>query len=111
VVLLAWFFKKSILLLAVLAYGWIPIFIQRYFFASFAPFCILIGFGIWELRANSARVAALALVIVLALGKVRAYEPTIDDLEWGVQWREAAEIVEPDLRKGRVVNVLFFPSA
>lgn len=111
VVLLAWFFKQSILLLAVPAYAWIPVFIQRYFFVSFAPFCILIGFGIWELRPNSRRVAALALVIVLALGKIRAYEPTIDDLEWGVQWREAAEIVEPDLRKGRVVNVLFFPSA
>lgn len=55
---------------------------------------------------NSAGLAALALFVVLALGKVRAFDPTIDPV-WGAQWREAAEIVEPRLKEGRAVDAGF----
>jgi hypothetical protein len=107
VVLLAMLVRKSIALLTILAYAWTPIFVERYFVTCLVPFCIFIAFGIRELP-NSARLAALALFAALALGKIRAYEPTIDDpLQWGVQWREAAAIVEPELKEGRAVNAGF----
>ena len=47
----------------------------------------------------------LGLLIVLALGRVRAYAPSQDDLQWGAQWQEAAALAAPELRKGHPVNV------
>jgi hypothetical protein len=111
VVLLAMLVRKSIAVLTILAYAWTPIFVERYFVTCLVPFCILIAFGIRELRPNSARLAALALFAALALAKVRAYQPTIDDLQWGVQWREAAAIVEPELKEGHAVNAGFSAAA
>ena len=111
VVLLAMLVGKRIALLTILAYAWTPIFVERYVVTCLVPFCILIAFGIRELRPNSARLAALALFVALALAKVRAYQPTIDDMQWGVQWREAAAIVEPELKEGARGERRFSPSA
>jgi hypothetical protein len=105
VLFLALWLKEPAALLLVVGYAWTPIFVHRYVLTCLVPLSALMGIGIWELRWNSARIAVLGLLVALALGRARVYRPSQDDLQWGTQWREAAAVVAPELRKGSPVNV------
>jgi uncharacterized membrane protein len=104
VALLAVHLWHPIMLLVVFVGAWFPIFCERWVIASLLPFCLLITLGIWGLRANWARFAAVALVAALALLRIGAYDPATD-LQWGTQWAEAAKFVAPYLMRGVPVNV------
>lgn len=104
VMLLAVQMWHPVMLLTVFAGAWFPILFERYVIASLLPFCILIALGIWELRANWARFAAVALVAALALLRIRAYDPATD-VQLGTQWAEAAKFVAPYLIRGVPVSV------
>ena len=105
VLFLAIWLKEPAALLLVVGYAWTPIFVHRYVLTCLVPLSALMGVGIWELRLNWARTAALGLLVALALGRARAYRPSQDDLQWGAQWQEAAALAAPELRKGNPVNV------
>lgn len=95
----------TMLMLATI-YSWTPLFAHRYALASIVPLCIFVGLGIWELRASAARIAALALVVVLAGIRIHSYDPASGDLEWGVDWRAATAAVLPELKAGRPIIVV-----
>ena len=95
-----------IMLLAVTVYSWTPVFAHRWELTCIVPLCILIGLGINEIPGSVARTAMLALVIVLAGFRVHSYDPNSGDMEWGVQWRAAAEAALPELKAGQPVQVV-----
>jgi hypothetical protein len=95
-----------VMLLLATFYAWTPLFAHRWALACIVPFCILVALGILELRPAVAQMAALALVIVLAGVRIHSYDPNSGDPEWGVQWSAATEAAMPELRAGRLVNVI-----
>ncbi len=84
---LLWMWSPPIVLMLV-SYAIRPAFVERYLISCFVPFFILIGIGIVELRAPYARIGAIALAVVLALGHVVAWDRKPHD----TQWREAVEV-------------------
>jgi hypothetical protein len=90
-------------------YAWTPIFLGRYVLTSYVPFSLLVGLGIHELNLNYLRWGAIALVVLLALGRLRDFSPKTYDDQWGTQWREAAELVVSNLKRGEPVNVRASP--
>jgi hypothetical protein len=94
------------MLLIVTIYAWTPLFAHRWALTSMVPFCILIGLGIAELHPPSARIAMLAVVVLLASARICSYDPNSGDVEWGVQWRAATEAALPELKAGKPVNVV-----
>lgn len=99
-------FLGPIMLLLMTVYAWTPLFAHRGALSCIVPFCILVGLGITELRPTAVRIAALALVVLLAGVRIHSYNPSSGDVEWGVQWRAATEAALPELKAGRPVNVL-----
>jgi hypothetical protein len=94
------------MLMVVTIYSWTPLFAHRWALTSMVPLCIFVGLGIWELSASAARIAALALVVLLAGIRIHSYDPATGDVEWGVQWRAATAAVLPELKAGRPVRVV-----
>ncbi|HVN28115.1 MAG TPA: glycosyltransferase family 39 protein, partial [Candidatus Binataceae bacterium] len=74
------------ILLVIGSYIWRPMFLERYALYSFPAFFILIALGIWELGNNSARLAAIIIVVSLAFGHIHSYFRKTHDIDW----REAA---------------------
>jgi Dolichyl-phosphate-mannose-protein mannosyltransferase len=95
-----------IMLLVVTIYSWTPLFADRFALTCIVPLCIFVALGIWELPSSTARMAALALVVVLAGFRIHSYDPNSGDPEWGVQWRAATEAALPELKAGKPVSVV-----
>jgi hypothetical protein len=84
---LLWMWSPPIVLMVV-SYAIRPVFVERYLISCFVPFFILIAIGIVELRKPCARIGAIALLFVLALGHVVAWNRKPHD----AQWREAVQV-------------------
>ncbi len=95
-----------IMLLAVTVYSWTPVFAHRWALTCIVPLCILIGVGIREIPGSVARMAILALVVVLAGFRIHSYDQNSGDIEWGVEWRAATEAALPELKAGQPVQVV-----
>lgn len=84
------------LLLVVGSFVWRPMFMERYAIYSFPAFFILIALGIWELDSQFGRIAASAVVVVLALGHIHSYSLKNHDLDWHEAARVAQASIGPD---------------
>jgi 4-amino-4-deoxy-L-arabinose transferase-like glycosyltransferase len=84
---LLWMWTPPIVLMLV-SYAIRPAFVERYLVSCFVPFFILIAIGIGELRAPSARFAAIGLTVALALAHIVAWDRKSHD----AQWREAVRV-------------------
>ncbi|MBV8135182.1 MAG: hypothetical protein JO121_06000, partial [Deltaproteobacteria bacterium] len=66
---LLWMWAPTVLMVLV-SYAMRPLFVERYALSCFVPFFILVGIGIWELRDQRWRAAALLIVLAVSLGHV-----------------------------------------
>ncbi len=84
------------LLLVMGSFLWRPMFIERYAIYSFPAFFVLIALGIWELDSQFMRIAAAAVIVILALGHIRSYSLKNHDTDWHEAARVAQASLHPD---------------
>ncbi len=103
VVLLAWSLRTVGPLLLIILSFWFPSLLQRYVLTCVVPFSILAAIGIWRVRRDFLRLAALTLFVGLALTRITSYYESPQDGfgEWGTQWREAAAFAASEAKAGR----------
>ena len=89
------------LLLMVVSYVIRPAFVERYLLSCFVPFFILVAIGIVEIPRQSARLGVIALMVVLAIGHVIAWDRKPHD----AQWREAVRAATTNVGTGGTVAV------
>ncbi|HLX36865.1 MAG TPA: glycosyltransferase family 39 protein [Candidatus Binataceae bacterium] len=97
---LLWMWAPPIILV-IGSHWWRPMFVERFVLFAFPPFFILIALGLWELRANRTRIAAIAAVVLLSLGHVYEYSRKSHD----VDWHAAARVAQATLAPGDTVAV------
>jgi len=100
---LLWMWTPPIVLMFV-SYAIRPVFVERYLISCFVPFFILIAIGIAELRAPSARFAALGLTVALALGHMIAWDRKPHDTQWHEAVRFAATSLAPPSSSSSISN-------
>ena len=98
---LLWMWAPPVLMVMV-SYAVRPLFVERYALSCFVPFFILVGTGIWELRDQRWRAAALLLVLAVSLGHVAVFDRKAHD----TQWREAAALGAASLRAGETMTAV-----
>jgi hypothetical protein len=87
--LLLWTFAPPILL-TIVSFVLRPAFVERYLLSSFAPFFILAGIGLLELRPPALRPGALALVVAVALAHNADWHARAHGDEWAEATAAAA---------------------
>src|SRR5215471_18335882 len=98
---LLWMWAPPVLMVIV-SYAVRPLFVERYALSCFVPFFILVGIGIWELRDQLWRAAALLIVLAMSLGHVAVFDRKLHD----AQWREAAALAGASLRTGETMTTV-----
>jgi 4-amino-4-deoxy-L-arabinose transferase-like glycosyltransferase len=98
---LLWMWAPPVLMVIV-SYTVRPLFVERYALSCFVPFFILVGIGIWELREQQWRAAALLVVLAMSLGHVAVFDRKLHD----AQWREAAALGAASLRTGETMTAV-----
>jgi 4-amino-4-deoxy-L-arabinose transferase-like glycosyltransferase len=98
---LMWMWFPPVLMVAS-SYAIAPVFLERYALSCFVPFFILVALGIFELRGESARAGALAIIFGLSIGHIVSYARKPHD----TQYREAVASADAALKPGEAMTVL-----
>jgi hypothetical protein len=98
---LLWMWAPPVLMVVV-SYAVRPLFVERYALSCFVPFFVLVGMGIWEVRDQRWRAAALLVVLAMSLGHVAVFDRKMHD----AQWREAAAAGAASLRAGETMTAV-----
>jgi len=98
---LLWMWGPPVLMVIV-SYAVRPLFVERYALASFVPFFLLVGVGIWELSELRWRAVALAIVVAISIGHIAVSNRKPHDAEW----REAALLGVANLHSGETMTAV-----
>ena len=98
---LLWMWGAPLMMMLV-SYALRPMLVERYALASFVPFFIVVGLGIFEMPSDLVRISALVLAVAFSAGHIVSYLGKPHD----AQYREAIAVADAALKPGETMTAV-----